>query len=122
MAVEVVAGAGSEVVPMEVEAGAGSEVVSMEVEAGAGSEVVPMEVEAGAGSEVAMEVEAEEPVMEMKEAAEAAVMEMKEAAEAAEAAKVALGTAEADCSAAAAQSATEEHPLAPVMSRRGLLQ
>ena len=110
MAIEVVAGAGSEVVPMEVETGAGSEVVSMEVEAGAGSEVV------------AMEVEAEEPVMEMKEAAEAAVMEMKEAAEAAEAAKVALGTAEADCSAAAAQSATEEHPLAPVMSRRGLLQ
>ena len=85
--------------------------VAVEVVAGAGSEVVPMEVEAGAGSEVAMEVEAEEPVMEMKEAAEAA-----------EAAKVALGTAEADCSAAAAQSATEEHPLAPVMSRRGLLQ
>ena len=99
VAVEVVAGAGSEVVPMEVETGAGSEVVSMEVEAGAGSEVV------------AMEVEAEEPVMEMKEAAEAA-----------EAAKVALGTAEADCSAGAAQSATGEHPLAPVMSRRGLLQ
>ena len=89
VAIEVVAGAGSEVVPMEVETGAGSEVVSMEVEAGAGSEVV------------AMEVEAEEPVMEMKEAAEAA---------------------EADCSAGAAQSATEEHPLAPVMSRRGLLQ
>ena len=78
----------------------------MEVEAGAGSEVVAMEVEAGAGSEVvAMEV-----------------MEMKEAAEAAEAAKLALGTAEADCSVAAAQSATEEPRLAPVMSRRGLLQ
>ena len=86
--------------------------VAIEVVAGAGSEVVSMEVEAGAGSEVvSMEVEAEEPVMEMKEAAEAA-----------EAAKVALGTAEADCSAAAAQSATEEHPLALVMSRRGLLQ